>query len=161
MAENQITIVGNVTDEPELRFTPSGQAVANFTVAVNRRYKNRDGNWEDKLDGFFRCSAWGSLGENVAESCKKGTRVLVSGRLQQRSWEDQQGNTRRDIEIQVDEAGPSLRWATAAVQKSQRSGPSQGAAQSAPQSAAPAPQAAPAADWGPAPVGAPEQEGGF
>lgn len=162
MAENQVTIVGNVTDEAELRFTPSGQAVANFTVAVNRRYKNREGNWEDKLDGFFRCAAWGSLGENVAETCKKGTRVVVVGRLQQRSWETEDGSKRREYEIQVDEVGPSLRWATATVVKSQRSGPSQAPAQSQSQSQS---QGPPAADWGtpaPAPVGgAPEQEGGF
>ncbi|MFN2526331.1 MAG: single-stranded DNA-binding protein, partial [Actinomycetota bacterium] len=76
-SDNSITIVGNVVDEPELRFTPSGSAVANFTVAVNRRYKNRDGNWEDKLDGFFKCNCWQSLAENAAESLHKGTRVVV------------------------------------------------------------------------------------
>lgn len=121
-SDNSITIVGNVTDEPELRFTPSGSAVANFTVAVNRRYKNRDGNWEDKLDGFFKCNCWQSLAENAAETLKKGTRVVVTGRLNQRSWEAQDGSRRTDIEIQVDEVGPSLRWATAQVVKSQRSG---------------------------------------
>ncbi len=121
-SDNSITIVGNVVDEPELRFTPSGSAVANFTVAVNRRYKNRDGNWEDKLDGFFKCNCWQSLAENVAESLHKGTRVVVTGRLNQRSWEAQDGSRRSDIEIQVDEIGPSLRWATAQVVKSQRSG---------------------------------------
>ncbi|MFN2525005.1 MAG: single-stranded DNA-binding protein [Actinomycetota bacterium] len=120
-SDNSITIVGNVVDEPELRFTPSGSAVANFTVAVNRRYKNREGNWEDKLDGFFKCNCWQSLAENVAESLHKGTRVVVTGRLNQRSWEAQDGSRRTDIEIQVDEVGPSLRWATAQVVKSQRS----------------------------------------
>ena len=150
-SDNTVTLVGNITDDPELRFTPSGAAVANFTVAVNRRYKNQDGQWEDKLDGFFRCSCWRDMAENVAESLKKGSRVVVVGRLQQRSWDDQDGNKRSAFEIQVDEVGPSLRWASASVTKSQRSG------------------AAPAAsggggggDWGaPAPVGGPPDEASF
>jgi single-strand DNA-binding protein len=150
-SDNTVTLVGNITDDPELRFTPSGAAVANFTVAVNRRYKNQDGQWEDKLDGFFRCSCWRDMAENVAESLKKGSRVVVVGRLQQRSWDDQDGNKRSTFEIQVDEVGPSLRWASASVTKSQRSG------------------AAPAAsggggggDWGaPAPVGGPPDEASF
>jgi single-strand DNA-binding protein len=123
---NVITLVGNITDDPELRFTPSGAAVANFTVAVNRRQQSQAGNWEDKLDGFFRCNAWRDLAENVAESLQKGTRVMVVGRLQQRSWEDQEGNRRSVVEVLVDEVGPSLRWATASVQKSSRSGGGQG-----------------------------------
>ncbi len=122
MADNTVTLVGNVTDDPELRFTPSGRPVANFTVAVNRRYKNNDGQWEDKLGGFFRCSCWADMAENTAESLTKGTRVLVTGRLQQRSWEDNDGNKRSAFEVQVDEVGPSLKWSTAQVQKSQRSG---------------------------------------
>jgi single-strand DNA-binding protein len=152
-SDNTVTLVGNITDDPELRFTPSGAAVANFTVAVNRRYKNQDGQWEDKLDGFFRCSCWRDMAENVAESLKKGSRVVVVGRLQQRSWDDQDGNKRSAFEIQVDEVGPSLRWASASITKSQRSG------------------AAPASggggggggDWGaPAPVGGPPpDEAGF
>lgn len=121
-SDNTVTLVGNITDDPELRFTPSGRPVANFTVAVNRRFKNNDGSWEDKLDGFFRCNCWADMAENVAESLQKGTRVVVTGRLQQRSWEDGDGNRRSAFEIQVDEVGPSLRWATASVQKSQRSG---------------------------------------
>ena len=120
-SDNTITIVGNVTDDPELRFTPSGLPVANFTVAVNRRFKNASGQWEDKLDGFFRCSCWRDMAENVAESLQKGTRVVVVGRLQEQRWEDQEGGKRSRIEIQVDEVGPSLRWATASVQKSNRS----------------------------------------
>ena len=120
-SDNTITIVGNVTDDPELRFTPSGLPVANFTVAVNRRFKNASGQWEDKLDGFFRCSCWRDMAENVAESLQKGTRVVVAGRLQEQRWEDQEGGKRSRIEIQVDEVGPSLRWATASVQKSNRS----------------------------------------
>ena len=122
MADNTVTLVGNITDDPELRFTPSGRPVANFTVAVNRRYKNNDGQWEDKLDGFFRCNVWADQAENAAESLQKGTRVVVTGRLQQRSWEDNDGNKRSAFEVQVDEVGPSLRWSTAQVQKSQRSG---------------------------------------
>jgi single-strand DNA-binding protein len=151
-SDNTVTLVGNVTDDPELRFTPSGAAVANFTVAVNRRYKNQAGDWEDKLDGFFKCSCWRDMAENVAESLKKGTRIVVTGRLQQRSWDDQEGNKRSAVEIQVDEVGPSLRWATASVVKSQRSGgaaaPSQGGGQAS------------GGDWGaPTPVGGPAEEG--
>jgi single-strand DNA-binding protein len=120
-ADNTVTLVGNITDDPELRFTPSGAAVANFTVAVNRRFQ-RDGQWEDRLDGFFRCNCWRDMAENVAESLHKGARVVVVGRLQQRSWDDPEGNKRSTIEVQVDEVGPSLRWATASVQKSRRQG---------------------------------------
>ena len=150
MADNSITIVGNVTDDPELRFTPNGAAVANFTVAVNRRFKGQSGQWEDKLDGFFRCNCWREMAENVAESLQKGTRVVVTGRLQQRSWEDNDGNKRREIEIQVDEVGPSLRWATASVTKSNRS-----SGGSAP--------AGGGGDWGApaAPVGGPAESGEF
>jgi single-strand DNA-binding protein len=153
MADNTVTLVGNVTDDPELRFTPSGAAVANFTVAVNRRYKNADGQWEDKLDGFFRCNCWRDMAEHVAESLTKGTRIVVTGRLQQRSWEDQDGGKRSAFEIQVDEVGPSLRWATATVQKTERS--------SAPRQGATSPGGA--SDWSaPAPVGGPPmEEGGF
>ena len=132
MADNTVTLVGNITDDPELRFTPSGTAVANFTVAVNRRFKGQNGQWEDKLDGFFRCNCWREMAENVAESLQKGTRVVVTGRLQQRSWEDQEGVKRRDFEVQVDELGPSLRWATVTVQKSQRSRGAQGSDWEAP-----------------------------
>jgi single-strand DNA-binding protein len=120
-SENVVTLVGNITDDPELRFTPSGLPVANFTVAVNRRVP-KDGGWEDKLEGFFRCSCWRDMAENVAESLQKGARVMVVGRLQQRSWEDQDGNKRSAVEVQVDEVGPSLRWATARPERSQRSG---------------------------------------
>jgi single-strand DNA-binding protein len=128
-SDNTITLVGNITDDPELRFTPSGLPVANFTVAVNRRFKNANGQWEDKLDGFFRCSCWRDMAENVAESLQKGTRVMVVGRLQEQRWEDQEGGKRSRVEIQVDEVGPSLRWATASVQKSQRSSSSGAGAQ--------------------------------
>ena len=147
-SDNTVTLVGNITDDPELRFTPSGSAVANFTVAVNRRFQ-KDGQWEDRLDGFFRCSCWRDLAENVAESLQKGTRVVVVGRLQQRSWDDQEGNKRSAIDIQVDDVGPSLRWATAQVQKSRKSSAGAGGG---------------GGDWGQtAPVGGPSpaDEGGF
>jgi len=156
-SDNCITLVGNITDDPELRFTPSGSAVANFTIAVNRRYKNQSGQWEDKLDGFFKCNCWRDMAENVAESLQKGMRVMVVGRLQQRSWDDQEGNKRSAFEIQVDEVGPSLRWATASVTKSQRSSGQQQQGGGAPSGGG--------GDWGsaPAPVGGPSpaEEGSF
>ena len=96
-SDNTVTLVGNITDDPELRFTPSGAPVANFTVAVNRRIRNQDGGWDDKLDGFFRCSCWRDMAENVSESLTKGTRVVVVGRLSQRSWEDAEGNKRKSV----------------------------------------------------------------
>lgn len=164
---NVITLVGNITDDPELRFTPGGAAVANFTVAVNRRQQAQGGGWEDKLDGFFRCSCWRELAENVAESLQKGMRIMVVGRLQQRSWEDQEGNKRSTIEVQVDEVGPSLRWATASVQKTSRSSPGAAGgdwgAQRSPQGEAPAPVAQEGGgSWGGAAASVgPADEGGF
>src|ERR671914_2683598 len=151
-SENTVTLVGNITDDPELRFTPSGLPVANFTVAVNRRVP-KDGGWEDKLEGFFRCSCWRDMAENVAESLTKGSRVMVVGRLQQRSWEDQDGNKRSVVEVLVDEVGPSLRWATASVQKSTRSGGGQGGDWGG--RGAQRPDQGTGGDWGaqPAPVG--------
>src|SRR3712207_7650081 len=95
---NVITLVGNITDDPELRFTPSGAAVANFTVAVNQRRPNQNGGWEDKLDGVFRCNCWREMAEDVAGSLQKGSRGVVVGRLQQRSWGDQGGNKRSGVE---------------------------------------------------------------
>ncbi|MDQ3915934.1 MAG: single-stranded DNA-binding protein [Actinomycetota bacterium] len=157
-SENTVTLVGNIADDPELRFTPSGLPVANFTVAVNRRVP-KEGAWEDKLEGFFRCSCWRDMAENVAESLQKGSRVMVVGRLQQRSWEDQEGNKRSTVEVQVDEVGPSLRWATARPERSQRSGGGSGGGGSQP-----APQPSSGGDsWGPpASVGgAIPDEGGF
>jgi single-strand DNA-binding protein len=119
--ENQVVIVGNLTDDPELRYTPNGAAVANFRVAVNRRYKDQSGEWKDGETSFFRVNAWRSLGENAAESLTRGSRVVVVGRLRARSWETQEGETRSTVEIEADELGPSLRWATAKVEKTQRS----------------------------------------
>ncbi|CAN5493657.1 hypothetical protein BH20ACT21_BH20ACT21_04990 [soil metagenome] len=157
-SDNTVTLVGNITDDPELRFTPSGAAVANFTVAVNRRYKNNDGQWEDKLDGFFRCNCWRDMAENVAQSFRKGTRVVVVGRLQQRSWDDPDGNRRSVFEVQVDEVGPSLRWASATIEKSQRSSGSSGGGDWA---SAPASASGPAPQPAPVPSGVPADEGGF
>jgi single-strand DNA-binding protein len=122
-----ITVVGNLTDDPELRFTPSGAAVANFTVASTPRTFNRQNNaWEDGDTLFMRCSVWRQPAENVAESLTRGTRVVVTGRLKQRSYETREGEKRTVVELEVDEIGPSLRYATAKVQKTQRSGPSGG-----------------------------------
>ena len=121
--ENQITIIGNLADDPELRFTPSGTAVTNVRVAVNRRRRDaQSGEWVDELDGFFTCNVWRDMAENVAESLSKGTRVLVMGRLRSRSYEDRNGETRWVTEIEADEVCPSLRWATADVKKVSRSG---------------------------------------
>jgi single-strand DNA-binding protein len=118
--DNNVTVTGNATREPELRFTPSGQAVANFGVAVNRRWQNRQTNeWEEAVS-FFDITCWSTLAENVAESVAKGTRVTVTGRLDQRSWETQDGDKRSKVEIVADDVAVSLRWATAEVLKNQR-----------------------------------------
>ena len=120
MSGNSITIVGNVTRDPELRFTASGQARASFGVAVNRRWQNRQTNeWEESVS-YFNVNCWRELAENVAESVHKGTRVVVSGRLEQRSWETNDGEKRSVIEIEADEIGPSLRYATAQVTRNER-----------------------------------------
>jgi len=118
-----ITVVGNLTADPELRFTPSGAAVANFTVASTPRQFDRQSNeWKDGDTLFMRCSVWREAAENVAESLTKGTRVIVQGRLVQRSYETREGEKRTVVELQVDEVAPSLRYATAKVTRSQRSG---------------------------------------
>ena len=126
MSGNSITIVGNITRDPELRFTPSGQANARLGVAVNRRWQDRNsGEWQEATS-FFDVICWRELAENVSESLKRGTRVIVTGRLEQRSWE-QDGNKRSVVEIIADEVAPSLRWATAKVEKTERrSGGDQG-----------------------------------
>lgn len=119
---NNVTVVGNLTREPELRYTPSGAAVAKFGLAVNRSYNNRNGDRVEQTD-FFDVTAWRDLGENVAESLSTGTRVVVTGRLQQDRWENDGGEKRSKIFIVADEIGPSLRWATASVTKTSRGGP--------------------------------------
>ena len=116
---NTVTVVGNVTRDPELRFTSSGQAVASFGLAVNRRWQNRNNEWEESTS-FFDVTCWAQMAENVAESVPKGARIIVTGRLDQRSWETQEGDKRSKVEIVADEIGPSLRWATAQVVKNER-----------------------------------------
>ena len=121
--ETTITVIGNLTGDPELRFTPSGAAVANFTVASTPRPFDRQSNeWKDGETLFLRCSIWREAAESVAESLTKGTRVIVQGRLVQRSYETREGEKRTVYELQVDEVGPSLRYATAKVTRTQRSG---------------------------------------
>ena len=120
---NHVSIVGNLTRDPELRFTPSGQATATFGVAVNRRWQNRQSNEWEEATSFFDVVCWAQLAENAAQSLTKGTRVLVSGRLDQRSWETPERERRSKIEITADEVAPSLRYATAAVTKNERRTP--------------------------------------
>ena len=116
---NAITLVGNVTRDPELRFTPSGQANTRFGIAVNRRWQDRaSGEWQEATS-FFDIVCWREMAENASESLSKGSRVIVSGRLEQRSWE-QEGQKRSAVEVIADEIGPSLRWATAEVRKNDR-----------------------------------------
>ena len=119
--ETVITVVGNLTADPELRFTPSGAAVASFTVASTPRNFDRQTNeWKDGEALFLRCSIWRQAAENVAESLQRGMRVVVTGRLKQRSFETREGEKRTVIELDVDEVGPSLRYATAKVNRTQR-----------------------------------------
>ncbi len=121
-SDNTVTIVGNLVDDPELRYTPNGAAVAKFRVAVSPRFKDESGQWKDGDTSFFTINAWRSLGENAAESLTRGTRVVVTGRLRQRSWENQEGEKRSAVEIEADDVGPSLKWATAKVEKTGRGG---------------------------------------
>jgi single-strand DNA-binding protein len=117
---NNITLIGNITRDPELRFTSSGQAMATFGLAVNRRWQNRQSNEWEEATSFFDVVCWAQLGENVAESLAKGSRVIVAGRLDQRSWETDAGDKRSKVEVIADEIGPSLRYATAEVTKNDR-----------------------------------------
>ena len=175
--ETTITVIGNLTADPELRFTPSGAAVASFTVASTPRTFDRQSNeWKDGEALFLRCSIWREAAENVTESLTKGTRVIVQGRLKQRSYETREGEKRTVVELDVDEIGPSLKFATASVNRASRGGSSGGggnfgssgsgnfgsgggasrgggSAQSAPEDpwGSSAPQADP---WGSGPVGA-------
>jgi len=121
--DTTITVIGNLTADPELRFTPSGAAVANFTVASTPRMFDRQSNeWKDGEALFLRCNIWREAAENVAESLVRGSRVIVTGRLKQRSFETREGEKRTVMEVEVDEIGPSLRYATAKVNKANRSG---------------------------------------
>jgi single-strand DNA-binding protein len=118
-----ITVIGNLTADPELRFTPAGAAVANFTVASTPRIFDRNTNeWKDGEALFLRCNIWRDAAENVAESLTRGARVIVSGRLKQRSYETREGEKRTVVELEVDEVGPSLKYATAKVNKTSRGG---------------------------------------
>ena len=148
--ENSVTVVGNVTRDPELRFTASGQATASFGLAVNRVWNDRQTNEKKEAVSFFDIVCWREMAENASESLSKGARVLVTGRLEQRSWETPEGDKRSKIEIVADEIGPSLRWATAQVVKNDRRTPTETGASSpaSGRAAAPAPAAAPTYDYG-------------
>jgi single-strand DNA-binding protein len=132
MPDTFVSLVGNLTDDPELRFTPNGAAVANFRLAVTPRVKDGD-TWRDGETSFFRINAWRDLAENTKESLTKGTRVVVLGRLKARSWETPEGERRSVVEVEADEVAPSLRWATAKVERTGRkagagNGPTKGGA---------------------------------
>lgn len=120
MPDNSITIVGNLTRDPELRYTPAGAATCNFGVAVNRVWTDRQTNEKKEATSFFNVVAWREMAENAGESLGKGSRVVVTGRLEQRSWETTDGEKRSVVEIVADEIGPSLRWATAQVVRNER-----------------------------------------
>jgi single-strand DNA-binding protein len=120
MADNTITVVGNVTRDPELKFLNSGQAALKLSIAVNRRWQNRQTQeWEERVS-YFEVVGYGTMAENAANSLQKGSRVIVSGRLEQRSWETENGDKRSIVEINADEIGPSLKWATAVVTRTPR-----------------------------------------
>jgi single-strand DNA-binding protein len=146
---NNVSVIGNVTRDPELRFTPNGSAIATFGLAVNRRWQNRQSNeWEEAVS-FFDVVCWRELAENVSESITKGTRLIVTGRLEQRSWDTQEGDKRSKVEIVADEVGPSLRWASAQITRNERRpgdapGGGSGGGGGAPRSAPPAPAEPPA-----------------
>jgi single-strand DNA-binding protein len=120
---NNLTIIGNLTKDPELRFTPTGHATASFGVAVNRRWQNRQTNEWEEATSFCDAVAWGTLAENLADSVRRGDRVVIEGRLDRRSWENNQGQKRSKIEITANEVAPSLRWATVEISKNQRTAP--------------------------------------
>jgi len=123
---NNVTVVGNITRDPEMRFTANGRSTTNFGIAVNRSWRNQQTNeWEERTS-FFNVVSWGNLADNVGSALKKGMRVLVTGRLEQRSWETEQGDKRSVVEIVADEVGPSLLFATAEVHRIERSGPDGG-----------------------------------
>ncbi len=123
---NNVTIVGNLTRDPELRFTPSGQATTTFGVAVNRRWQNRQTQEWDEATSYFDVVCWAQMAENAAQSLTRGSRVVVSGRLDQRSWESAEGEKRSKIEITADEVAPSIRWATVSITKNERRSPDGG-----------------------------------
>ena len=120
MSTNSVTLIGNLTRDPELRFTTGGRGVASFGLAVNRRWQ-QNGEWQEQVS-FFNVVCWGDLGENVATTLNKGSRAIVTGRLEQRNYETSEGEKRNVFEIIADEVGPSLRWATAQIERTERSG---------------------------------------
>ncbi|MGA2836909.1 MAG: single-stranded DNA-binding protein [Acidimicrobiales bacterium] len=126
MAGNAVTLVGNITRDPELRFTNTGQATASFGLAVNRRWQNRQTQEWEEATSFFDVVCWREMAENAAESLTRGSRVIVTGRLEQRSWETPDGDKRSKVEVIADEIGPSIRWATAQVTKNERRAPGEG-----------------------------------
>ena len=144
--DNTVSVVGNLTREPELRFTPSGQATATFGIAVNRTWTDRQSQERRESTSFFDVVCWGSLAENAATSLSRGTRVVVTGRLDQRSWETQDGDKRSKVEITAEEIAPSLRWATVHVTRNERRTPesSNGEAHATHEPAYPRPGAEPA-----------------
>jgi single-strand DNA-binding protein len=121
MADTHVTLIGNLTDDPELKFTANGAAVASFRLAVTPRVKDGD-TWRDGDTSFFRVNAWRDLAENLHESLPKGTRVVVVGQLKSRSWETPEGEKRSVVEVTADDVAPSLRWATASVERTSRTG---------------------------------------
>ena len=151
MNGNSVTVVGNITRDPELRFTASGQATASFGLAVNRIWNDRQTNERKEAVSFFDIVCWREMAENASESLSKGARVLVTGRLEQRSWETPEGEKRSKIEIVADEIGPSLRWATAEIRKNDRRGPAEGGGPP-PNGGRPVANAAPAAGPAAAPT---------
>jgi len=149
--DNSVILVGNITRDPELRFTNTGAPTASFGLAVNRRWQNRQTQEWEEATSFFDVVCWREMAENVSETLSRGARVMVAGRLEQRSWETQDGDKRSKVEVVADEIGPSLRWATAQITKNERRGPSEGSARGG--ATRPAPQA-------PAPVAA-DNGGGY
>jgi single-strand DNA-binding protein len=124
MSTNSVVLVGNLVEDPELRFTPSGVQMTKLRFAVNRRWRDQQGEWQEETS-FFGGTLWRDHAENAAETLQKGMRVIVVGRLEQRNWETQEGEKRSIIEVSIEEIGPSLRWATATVNRTARSGGSE------------------------------------
>ncbi|HUO45428.1 MAG TPA: single-stranded DNA-binding protein [Acidimicrobiia bacterium] len=121
MSANSVVLVGNLVEDPELRFTPSGVQMTKLRFAVNRRWRDQQGEWQEDTS-YFSGTLWRDHAENAAETLQKGMRVIVVGRLEQRSWETQEGEKRSTIEVSIEEIGPSLRWATASVNRTARQG---------------------------------------
>src|SRR5688572_21735111 len=159
--ETVITVIGNLTSDPELRWTPSGAAVATFTIASTPRTLDRQTQeWKDGDALFLRCSVWRQAAENVAESLTRGSRVMAQGRLKQRSFETKEGEKRSVIELEVDEIGPSLRYATTTISKVSRSGGGSGGGTGADDGGAGAGRNSSPDPWA-APVGGPSEEPPF